>query len=104
MLLYFADRTGDASLEPITDIKRMEQLMTTNLSGSALDLVMHGEGDPFAPGHVKPKSLQPKERKHNEMFLESEKRSMTNKNPSKYSPNEFDIKEFGEPTTETSSM
>lgn len=45
--------------------------MSENLSGSQLDLVMHGEGDPIAPGHSKPHIVETHEL--NKMFLETEK-------------------------------
>lgn len=38
------------------NLARMEQLMCDNMSGSQLDLVMHGPGDPTAPGHTAPGS------------------------------------------------
>lgn len=55
--------------ESLVDVKRMETLMTENLSGSQLDLVMHGEGDPFAPGHSK----KINQNELNKTFIESER-------------------------------
>lgn len=101
----------DAAVEPDVDMKRMEQLMTNNLSGSQLDLVMHGDGDPFAPGHVKPHQYSDEyNNKHrndnelNQMFLESEKPRATNKFVSNIHPNNVEFKENDEPFTETSTL
>lgn len=47
--------------------------MTENLSGSQLDLVIHGEGDPFAPGHSTHNKSQQDLNELNKMFIESEK-------------------------------
>lgn len=40
--------------EPRASLVRMETLLNTHLSGSELDLVMHGPDDPTAPGHTRP--------------------------------------------------
>lgn len=61
----------ESANEEDIDAKRIEQLMAENLSGSQLDLVIHGDGDPFAPGHSKP-NLQ-EQNELNKMFLESER-------------------------------
>lgn len=98
------------SVEPRVDVEKMEQLMANNLSGSQLDLVMHGDGDPFAPGHVKPQQYDSKARrrdkKHNEMFLESEKNGLSKRILSKSSPIQIDIQDIGNghDTTQTSSL
>lgn len=42
-------------MAPQMNLVRMEQLMSGELSGSQLDLVMHGEGQPTAPGHSMPR-------------------------------------------------
>lgn len=52
------------------NLVRMEQLMSGELSGSQLDLVMHGPGEPTAPGH----SLQNQHANVNCAFLMSELR------------------------------
>lgn len=96
------DRMGDDIIEPDAGIKKAEQLMSSNLSGSQLDLFMHGEGDPFAPGHVRPHQYE-HDNELNKMFLESEKNRISNKTNSNDSPNS-DIKEYGETTTETSTL
>lgn len=99
-----------ASVDPRVEVERIEQLLTNNLSGSQLDLVMHGEGDPFAPGHVKPHQYDSKahrrNKKDNELFLESEKNGLSKRNLSKSSPIQIDIQEIGHGhnTTETSSL
>lgn len=51
-------------------IEDIAKLMTENLSSSQLDLVMHGPGDPFAPGHCEPKV---DDGNFNNAFIESEK-------------------------------
>lgn len=61
--------TSSRILEPANITERMEQLMTENLSSSQLDLVMHGPGQPTAPGHCKPNQYE----SVNNAFLESEK-------------------------------
>lgn len=97
---------GDATVEPDIGLKKAEQLMSSNLSGSQLDLFMHGEGDPFAPGHVKPNQYENSQHdtELNKMFLESEKNRISPKHNSKNSPSNSDVKEYGEPTTETSTL
>lgn len=70
---------------------------------------MHGEGDPFAPGHVKPRNYDSKlhqnDSKYSEMFLETEKNGGAFRRKSaEKSPNQLDIKQSDEPTTETSSL
>lgn len=97
---------GDATIEPDAGIKKAEQLMSSNLSGSQLDLFMHGEGDPFAPGHVRPHQYEhgSHDNELNKMFLESEKDRISQKPNSANSLNSPDIKEYGEPTTETSTL
>lgn len=80
--------------------------MTNNLSGSQLDLFLHGEGDPFAPGHVKPHQFEhskerQRDKKHNEMFLASEKNGLSNGNMANSSSNHFDI---DDETIETSTL
>lgn len=61
--------TTSRNLEPANITERMEKLMTENLSSSQLDLVMHGPGQPTAPGHCKPNQYE----SVNNAFLESEK-------------------------------
>lgn len=96
--------------EPPADVERIEQLMSNNLSESQLDLVLHGDGDPFAPGHVKPHQYDSKTRQRNkeysEMFLDSEKNGLSKRNILKTSPIEFNIQDFNEnkKRTETSSL
>lgn len=68
--------------------------MAENLSGSQLDLVMHGEGDPFAPGH----SRKINQTEMNEMFIESERIG------GKKLPKSVDSIENGETETETSTL
>lgn len=101
--IYFAEKCDD---EKEVDLKVMEQLMANNLSGSQLDLVLHGDGDPFAPGHVKPRQydskLRQRDTKHSRMFLESEKNGMPTIVVSQ--SNQFDHRKLSEPTTETSSL
>lgn len=80
--------------EPEVDVKRMETLMAENLSGSQLDLVMHGEGDPFAPGH----SMKINQIELNKMFIESERVG------GKKMPKSVDPIENGEIETETSAL
>lgn len=104
---YFSDRTS--SENPQTDILRIEQLMTNNLSSSQLDLVMHGEGDPFAPGHVKPRNYDSKlsqnDSKHSAMFLQTEKNGgVYRKNGAEKNRNQNDSKEPDDSKTETSSL
>lgn len=102
-----SDRFGDASMEPKSDSKRIEQLLSSNLSGSQLDLVMHGEGNPFAPGHAKPHQIEHKTNNKselNKMFLESEKNGIARRNVSSPVSNEFSAKESGETPTETSTL
>lgn len=53
--------------------------MAENLSGSQLDLVIHGEGDPFAPGHGTHSISQQELNELNKMFIESEKGRPNNK-------------------------
>lgn len=108
---YVTDRIGDASIEPDIDMKRMEQLMTNNLSGSQLDLVIHGDGDPFLPGHVKPNQYENDQNEThrndnelNQMFLESEKLRNPNKHVSNTIANSFELKEHDEPLTESSTL
>lgn len=53
----------------------MEKLMAnSNLTGSQLDLVMHGPNEPTGPGHCKSTSpvLFGKTKNVNELFLENE--------------------------------
>lgn len=84
--------------------------MANNLSTSQLDLVMHGmDGDPFAPGHVKPRNYDSKLRqndsKYSKMFLETEKNGgVVRKNGAQKYPIQIDIRETDEPATETSSL
>lgn len=61
----------DHILEPTMNTERMEQLLSENLSSSQLDLVMHGPGQPTAPGHCKPNQYE----SVNNAFLESEKKN-----------------------------
>lgn len=104
-----SDLASSQSAEPPADLLRIEQLMTNNLSTSQLDLVMHGEGDPFAPGHVKPRSYDSKlhqnDSKYSKMFLETEKNggALRRKGAEKC-PNQIDNKQSDEPTTKTSSL
>lgn len=70
---------------------------------------MHGEGDPFAPGHVKPRTYDSKLRqndsKYSEMFLETEKNGGAfRRNVPEKNPNQIDTKESDEPATETSTL
>lgn len=65
------DTPAQPILEPATITERMEQLMSGNLSRSQLDLVMHGPGQPTAPGHSKPHQYETV----NNAFLESEKKN-----------------------------
>lgn len=53
------------------NLVRMEQLMSGALSGSQLDLVMHGPGNPTAPGPGLPENFE----NVNSAFLMSEKNS-----------------------------
>lgn len=114
-MVIIADRMGDASIEPDAGMKKAEQLMSSNLSGSQLDLFLHGEGDPFAPGHVEPHQYENQSNSSplsgipnshdtelNKMFLESEKNRISRKPNA--NNNNSDIKEYGEPTTETSTL
>lgn len=55
--------------EPNITLDRMTKLMTENLSSSQLDLVIHGPGEPTAPGHCKPNQYD----NVNNAFIESEK-------------------------------
>lgn len=64
------DFAGSEINEDEMGTKRMEILMKDNLSGSQLDLVMHGEGDPIAPGHCKPHQY---DNDLSKAFLESER-------------------------------
>lgn len=89
---------GDASIEPDFGLKKAEQLMSSNLCGSQLDLFMHGEGDPFAPGHAEPHKI---DNEINEMFLESEKTRISHK-PN--STNKSNVKESGKTVTETTIL
>lgn len=104
------ERFGDASIEPRADAVQLEKLMTDNLSGSQLDLVMHGDGDPFAPGHVKPHQYDSASRqldkKHSEMFLESEKNGLNNRNVISFNlnSNPMDEEENDDRTAETSTL
>lgn len=105
--MTIANRFGDAiveEVEPDVGIKKAEQLLSSNLSGSQLDLFMHGDGDPFAPGHVKPKPNENRtnqsDQELNRMFLESE----TNGISSKFNSKRSDEREFDEPITETSTL
>lgn len=91
---FFADPiVYPSETEPEINAKLMEKLMAENLSGSQLDLVMHGDGDPFAPGHSKPNI---EENELNKLFLESE-RTGGKKQPK-------NAKENGEAVTETSTL
>lgn len=99
------DRLGDASTNEVESdigIKKAEELLSSNLCGSQLDLFMHGEGA-FAPGHVKPRpesrSRQHNDNELNKMFLESEQNRISPKINSKGSSDESDV-----PTIETSSL
>lgn len=72
---------------------------------------MHGEGDPFAPGHVKPRKydseLHQINSKHSELFLETEKNDgaiRNNRTPANRTPNQIDIKHSDEPTSEMSAL
>lgn len=47
---------------------RMEHLLNASLSGSQLDLVIHGPDDPIAPGHCRPDQY----RNTNQAFLDVE--------------------------------
>lgn len=64
------DKTDQAP-EPAIITERMEKLMSENLSSSQLDLVMHGPGQPTAPGHCRPHQYE----SVNNAFLESEKKN-----------------------------
>lgn len=79
--------------EPSSELKIMEQLMEEDLSGSQLDLVMHGEGDPIAPGHCKPNQY---DKDLSKAFIESEKNGKNPKNT--------EVISHGEPSTETSTL
>lgn len=96
-------------MEPPADLLRIEQLMSNNLSSSQLDLVMHGEGDPFAPGHVKPRNYDSKmhqnNSKYSEMFLETEKNGgVVRRKGAQNDSHEIVVNEPDEPTNETSSL
>lgn len=80
--------------EPEVNVKRMETLMAENLSGSQLDLVIHGEGDPFAPGHSK----NINQTELNKMFIESERVG------GQKLPKSVDFIENGDIVTETSTL
>lgn len=58
------------------NLVRMEQLMSDELSGSQLDLVIHGEGEPTAPGHSLPRST---DTNINSTFLMNEKNNVETK-------------------------
>lgn len=107
--LFCLERLSSESPESPTDTLRIEQLMANNLSSSQLDLVMHGDGNPFAPGHVKPRNYDSKlhksDSKYSEMFLETEKNGGAIKRKgAQNSPCQINVKDYDEPTTETSSM
>lgn len=108
--IFIPDRVSSESIDAQTELLRIEQLMTNNLSSSQLDLVMHGEGDPFAPGHVKPRNYDSKLRendsKYSEMFLETEKNGgARRKKGAEKNPNQINTQESDEPsTTETSTL
>lgn len=76
--------------------------MANNLSQSQIDLVMHGDGDPFAPGHAKPHQYdsdsRKRDKKHNEMFLESEKKGHNGTSKS------YETEENDDQTIETSTL
>lgn len=101
------DGASNADVEEVESnigIKRAEQLMSSNLSGSQLDLFIHGEGDPFAPGHVKPKQENQPHQNDNELnktFLESEKKRISQQPNSNASS---DGKEHNESIIETSTL
>lgn len=103
---------GTNEVESDIGIKKAEQLMSNNLCGSQLDLFMHGEGDPFAPGHVKPKTddkSQHNDNEFNKMFLESEKNGISpkinsNANSNANSKTNSDANESDDRTIETSSL
>lgn len=59
-----------AIADPSETSKRMQHLLSGNLSRSQLDLVMHGPDDPTGPGHTKPKN---KYENVNRAFIETEK-------------------------------
>lgn len=61
----------DHVLDPAIITTHMEQLMSENLSRSQLDLMIHGPGQPTAPGHCKPNQYE----SVNNAFLESEKKN-----------------------------
>lgn len=61
----------DSTAEPVIVTAQMEQLMSSHLSRSQLDLMMHGPGQPTAPGHCEPHQYETV----NNAFLESEKKN-----------------------------
>lgn len=63
--------TTDRIVEPVITTERIEHLMSENLTRSQLDLLMHGPGQPTAPGHCKPHQYE----SVNNAFLESEKKN-----------------------------
>lgn len=70
---------------------------------------MHGDGDPFAPGHVKPRNYDSKlhqnNSKYSAMFLETEKMDgAARKKGAQKDPNQIDIKVSDESATETSTF
>lgn len=94
----------DDDIEPDAGLKKAEQLMSSNLCGSQLDLFMHGEGDPFAPGHAKIKHSE-NDAHNSEMskvFLESEKTAYK-RNPNN-EPTNTEDKEYEDVMTETSTL
>ncbi|XP_031635097.1 anoctamin-1 isoform X2 [Contarinia nasturtii] len=101
--VVIAERMGD-DIEPDAGILKAEKLMSSNLCGSQLDLFMHGEGDPFAPGHavIKQNENSAHDNEMNKMFLESEK--IAYKRSSKNDPTDSIDNESGEAMTETSAL
>lgn len=75
--------------------QRMRQLMTGNLSGSQLDLVIYHADDPVAPGNCPPAAQKSSEL--NNLFIESE-RGVVKK------MNDHSTKNHVEDETETSQL
>lgn len=57
--MNFTDNgTDENDAEPPVNLTKIQQLMSGALSGSQLDLVMHGPGNPTAPGHGAPDQME----------------------------------------------
>lgn len=65
-----------SSPEPVFAGARMAQLIKGHLSSSQLDLVMHGPGDPTAPGH----SNRRQRDNSSSNFIQSERAAARNRN------------------------